>query len=220
MSTSPAKGRILKDHPDTPKCLRGFEHINRYFDGMHNSFAAKILPGEYYVTTNDEIIVTVLGSCVSACVRDKVFGIGGMNHFMLPQDGSLKESVASSDNSASARYGNVAMEHLINTILSHGGQRKNLEMKVFGGGKILANMSDVGMRNITFIKDYITTEGIKLLAEDLGNIYPRKVMYHPISGKAKVKKLRSMHNDTIVERETSYMSTLKQEPIEGEIDLF
>lgn len=219
MDTMPVSKRILKDHPDLPKCMNGFDHINRYFDGLHNCFAAKILPGEYYVTTNNEIIVTVLGSCVSACVRDKVFGIGGMNHFMLPQDGS-KNSVQSSDLSASARYGNVAMEHLINSILSNGGQRKNLEIKVFGGGKILANMSNVGLRNINFVKDYIQTEGLQLLAEDLGNIYPRKVVYHPLSGKVKIKKLRSMHNDTIVKRETSYMSTLKQEPIEGEIDLF
>jgi len=217
MVATERKSRIMRDHPNLKACLAGFEHINRYYDGLHDTAAAKILPGEYYVTTNDEFVVTVLGSCVSACVRDKIFGIGGMNHFMLPQDSS--SNVHANDITASARYGNVAMEHLINSILSNGGQRKNLEVKIFGGGKILANMTDIGDRNISFIKDYIITESLTVLAEDLGDIFPRKVMYHPLSGKAKIKKLRSMHNTTIVERESSYMSTLKK-PIEGDIDLF
>lgn len=67
-----------------PRVLPGFEHINRYWDSVHQAAAAKLLPGEYYVTVEDEIIVTVLGSCVSACIRDPIRGIGGMNHFMLP----------------------------------------------------------------------------------------------------------------------------------------
>jgi len=210
-----------EDNLDFPPPLAGFEHINRYWDKMHNITAAKILPGEYYVTTQNEAIVTVLGSCVSACVRDKVFGIGGMNHFMLPMTTANSSDAWKNVNiSAATRYGNFAMEHLINTILSNGGMRKNLEVKVFGGGKILAQMTDIGSRNINFVREYIATEKLTLLAEDLGDNCPRKVMYNPLTGKVKMKKLRSLHNNTIVDRETEYMQKLDIEPVESEIDLF
>lgn len=210
-----------KSASDFPPVLSGFEHINRYWDKMHNISAAKILPGEYYVTTHNEVIVTVLGSCVSACIRDRIFGIGGMNHFMLPMTNPNSSDAWQNVNiSAATRYGNFAMEHLINTILSNGGARKNLEVKVFGGGRILAQMTDIGSRNIAFVREYIATENLNLLAEDLGDSYPRKVMYNPITGKVKMKKLRSLHNNTVVERETEYMHKLDVEPVESEIDLF
>jgi chemotaxis protein CheD len=202
-----------------PRALRGFSHINRYWDKIHGMYAAKILPGEYYITLQGELIVTVLGSCVSACIRDRVFGIGGMNHFMLPV-GAEGASTSSTWNSAATRYGNFAMEALINDILKNGGRRENLEVKVFGGGMVLEHMTNVGKQNIAFVREFMRTEGLKLLAEDLGDIYPRKVYYFPQSGKVKMKKLRSVHNNTIIERETSYMDSLETKPIEGEIDLF
>lgn len=202
-----------------PRALRGFSDINRYWDKYHKIYAAKILPGEYYVTMHGEMIVTVLGSCISACIRDKVFGVGGMNHFMLP----VGEEGGSSNvtwNSAATRYGNFAMEALINDILKNGGRRENLEVKVFGGGMILEHMTDIGKKNINFVREFIKTEGFSLLAEDLGDIYPRKVHYFPQTGKILMKKLRSMHNNTIVDRETSYLDSLESKPVEGEIDLF
>lgn len=202
-----------------PRALPGFSHINRYWDKMNSIYAAKLLPGEYYITLHGELIVTVLGSCVSACVRDRVFGIGGMNHFMLPA-GSEDGSSNATWNSAATRYGNFAMEALINDILKNGGRRENLEVKVFGGGMILENMTNIGKQNINFVREFIHTEGLTLLAEDLGDIYPRKVYYFPQTGKVKMKKLRSVRNSTIVERETSYMDSLESKPIEGEIDLF
>ena len=202
-----------------PRPLAGFSSVNRYWDKVHETYAAKILPGEYYVTLHGEMIVTVLGSCVSACVRDSVFGIGGMNHFMLPM-GSEGGGSNQQWNSAATRYGNFAMEALINDILKNGGRRENLEIKVFGGGMILENMTNIGKMNISFVRDFIKTEALNLLAEDLGDIYPRKVHYFPQTGKVKMKKLRSIHNSTIIEREKNYMGTLETKPIEGEIDLF
>ena len=203
------------------KCLRGFHDINRYWDKTHETFAAKILPGEYYVTANDEAIVAVLGSCVSACIRDKVFGIGGMNHFMLPINrGASHAEVAAMSNAG--RYGNFAMEKMINDILKNGGTRENLEVKIFGGGRVLKNMQslDIGNGNINFVRDYIETEHLKLVGEDVGDVFPRKVMYFPLTGKVKVKKLRQMHNRTIIERETDYMSKLDVKPAESEVELF
>lgn len=209
-----AQTKVLAD------TLPGFSQINRYWDPHVDIGTAKILPGEFYVTTHDEMIVTVLGSCISACIRDKVFGVGGMNHFMLPMGGINKSSPGSKWASEATRYGNFAMEALINEILKNGGRRENLEVKLFGGGKVLENATSVGDRNIDFVRDFVRTEGLKVVAEDLGDTCPRKVHYFPVTGKVQLKKLRSKHNDTVVDREKKYRNTLNTQPIEGEIDLF
>ncbi|MCC6207494.1 MAG: chemoreceptor glutamine deamidase CheD [Gammaproteobacteria bacterium] len=203
-----------------PPVLAGFEHINRYWDDMHSQFAAKILPGEYYVTRGTEMVVTVLGSCVSACVRDPISGIGGMNHFMLPVSHDGGGSWDTAGVGASTRYGNYAMERLINDILKNGGKRQNLEIKIFGGGKILANMTDIGDKNISFVRTYLIAEGLRLSASDVGDIYPRKVYYTPATGKVLMKKLRALHNNTIYERETAYMEQIVHKPVEGDVTLF
>ena len=214
-----------KDTPVIYDCLQealpGFEKINRYWDDKHNIYAAKIIQGEYYVTVHGEMITTVLGSCVSACIRDKKIGVGGMNHFMLPLDSKYKHS-SWKDNPVdiAARYGNVAMERLINEILSHGGRRESLEVKVFGGGRLLNITMDVGKDNIDFVRQYLHTEKIRINSEDLGGEYPRKIMYYPASGRAMVKKLMRVHNDSILQRERQYIETLKVAPIEGEIEIF
>src|SRR3989338_8421384 len=132
-----------------PLALPGFEHIKRAWNDSYEAYAARLMPGEYYVTLRDEGVYTTLGSCISACIRDRIAGIGGMNHFMLPASADA-DGWKSTSLSAATRYGNFAMEHLINVILKNGGQRQNLEVKLFGGGRILQNMTDVGMRNINF----------------------------------------------------------------------
>jgi chemotaxis protein CheD len=204
-----------------PATLTGFEAINRYWDEKNDIFSAKILPGEFYVSVSGELITTVLGSCVSACIRDRKTGIGGMNHFMLPTD--IKRNSSSwSDTPVNmqTRYGNIAMEQLINVILASGGKRSNLEIKLFGGGKVLQIDTDIGGKNIDFVKQYLITEGLKITAEDVGGIYPRKVLYFPKTGRVRVKKLVNMHNETLKKREQNYIKTLGTSPIEGKIDLF
>ena len=162
-----------------PPVLPGFGHINRYWDPHEAGFTAKILPGQYYVTLHEEIVVTVLGSCVSACIRDRVFGIGGMNHFMLPDSGGASADAGHGHPmDEAARYGAYAMEMLINEILKNGGCRQNLEVKITGGGRMLANMSDIGRRNIDFVRKFLATESLEVAAEDLGDIYPRKAAHH------------------------------------------
>ncbi len=203
-----------------PRPIRGFEHINRYWDKDHDEFSAKILPGEYYITTQGEWIVTVLGSCVSACIRDTRLNIGGMNHFMLPDGANQVNRADNGVISESARYGNFAMEHLINEILKQGGSRRNLEVKITGGGRIISKMGDIGKKNIVFVIDYLATEGLSILSEDVGDIYPRKVQYNPKTGQLRVKKLRSMHNATILEREKKYQSSIAEKPVVGDIELF
>ena len=191
---------------------------NVYYDNQLDIEAAKILPGEYYVTGRDMVLVTVLGSCVTACIRDKLSGIGGMNHFMLPDANPDKDNPIST----SARYGAFAMEVLINNLLSLGAHRTLLEAKVFGGGNVLPNMTtmNIGQRNAQFALRFLATEKIPVTAKDLIDIYPRKVYFFPKTGKVLVKKLRNMHNDTIVEREKEYSSRLRKETVAGEVELF
>jgi len=199
--------------------LPGFETIKRYWDRTHQMPAAKIIPGEYYVTQHNEIITTVLGSCVSACVWDRVFGIGGMNHFMLPL--SRNGEWGGSDLVSTAnRYGNYAMEHMINDILAHGGHRRNLAVKIFGGGKIISEMSNIGLKNVEFVEKYIKSEGLDLVGRDIGDRYPRKVVFYPQSGRVRVKKLKKLHNDTLIKRERAYQHNLVNAPVEGSVELF
>ena len=191
---------------------------NLYFDRNFEVEAAKILPGEYFVTARDMLIVTVLGSCVAACIRDAGNGIGGMNHFMLP-DGRADDG---SPLSMSARYGTYAMEILINHITKLGARRAYLEAKVFGGGNVLAGLTvaNVGERNARFVMKFLDTERIRVVAQDLVDIYPRKVYYFPNSGKVMVKKLRNTHNSTIFQREKDYGSRLDKAPVQGDVELF
>jgi chemotaxis protein CheD len=191
---------------------------NVYYDNQLDTEAAKILPGEYYVTGRDMVLVTVLGSCVTACIRDKLSGIGGMNHFMLPEANPDKDNPVST----SARYGTFAMEVLINNLLTLGAHRTLLEAKVFGGGNVLPsmNVTNVGQRNAQFAVRFLALEKIPIVAKDLIDIYPRKVYFFPKTGKVLVKKLRNMHNDTIAEREKEYCSRLRQETVAGEVELF
>ena len=204
-----------------PKSLSGFEGINKYWDQRHNSFVAKILPGEFYVSRSQELIATTLGSCVSACIWDPGCRIGGMNHFMLPLTEQAKENVVWGNVASDAtRYGNYAMEHLINELLANGGQRGNLQAKLFGGGKVLKQRNDVGAKNVDFVLEYLELEKIPIVSSDLGDEYPRKVMFDPISGRAIMKKIRDTYNNTIRAREESYKNTLIREPAEGEIELF
>ncbi|MEW6761774.1 MAG: chemoreceptor glutamine deamidase CheD [Pseudomonadota bacterium] len=191
---------------------------NVYYDRTFDCDAAKILPGEYYYTGKNMLIVTVLGSCVSACIRDRITGMGGMNHFMLPDGGGDGGSPVS----ASMRYGSFAMEILINDLLKAGARRENLEAKVFGGGAVLRGFTamNVGERNAAFVTTFLKTERIPVLASDLNDIYPRKVYFFPKTGKVLVKKLMQTQNDTLAKRELDYAKRLKVEPVGGDIDLF
>lgn len=194
------------------------EHLanNRYFDRKFESEAVKVLPGEYFVTAANVLMVTVLGSCVSACIRDREKGIGGMNHFMLADSGEASAV------SSSARYGTYAMEILINHLLKMGARKHQLEAKVFGGGRVMATLttSQVGERNARFVREFLKTEGIPLAAEDLLDVYPRKVYFFPGTGRVLVKKLVRMHNDTLIRREKEYAARLTEVPVAGEIELF
>ena len=215
------------NHSQLSKCLQNclseFKQINHYWDEQRQSVIAKILPGEFYMTKDKVAIATTLGSCISACIWDSNLGIGGMNHFMLPMTNKAEHEVDWAKRgvaSDATRYGNFAMEHLINLILKHGGQRRYLKAKIFGGSKVFKKMSNVGDKNIKFVQHYLTMENITLVDADIGSEYPRKVIFEPFSGRAFVKKLDSLHNDTISRRESDYGYKIEHSNVEGDIELF
>ena len=187
-----------------------------YFDRHLEMDGVKILPGGYYITARNIVLSTVLGSCVSACIRDRNSGVGGMNHFMLPEAGDADPLAAS------ARYGVHAMELLLNELAKNGARHAAPEAKVFGGGSVVAGMtsSHVGSRNAKFVLEFLRTEGIAVAAHDLEDIYPRKIQYFPKTGKVLVKKLRDTHNDTIEQREREYRARLRVEEVAGDVELF
>ena len=209
----------MSERTDSASQEPGFgEHLahNRYFYRTFAVDAVKVLPGEYFVTTTKLVLVTVLGSCVSACIRDRDKGIGGMNHFMLASPGDFNAT------SASARYGGYAMEVLINHLLKLGARRDRLEAKVFGGGAVMASLasSSVGEHNARFVLDYLDTERIPVLARDLLENYPRKVYFFPNTGRVLVRKIIHLHNDTLARRETEYAKRLLEAPSSGDVELF
>jgi chemotaxis protein CheD len=207
---------------EQPPILPGFAHMQRFWDPESDRWTVKILPGEYYVTKSDEAISTVLGSCVSACVRDPSRNLGGMNHFMLPEDASVgHNNWLDPAVGLATRYGSYAMESLINDLLKLGAARERLEIKLFGGGRILTAMTDVGARNIDFIKNYMQLEGYKVAAEDLGGMQPRKVVYFPASGRAKLRRLRPVENRIISHHEQLYLASIGNKAAGGgDVELF
>jgi chemotaxis protein CheD len=146
----------------------------------------------------DVTFSTVLGSCISACVRDVVALVGGMNHFLLAEpSGSSRDRYG-----ASARYGAFAMEQLINRVLSQGtGKKSNLQIKVFGGGMINNALTDIGGKNIEFVRVFLADEGYDDVKEDLGGTFARRVMYKPVSGRAFVKRLDSVSGASVAQEE-------------------
>lgn len=189
-----------------------FQHVLRYWDEPAGCWMVKLMPGDIYVTNQHEYLSTILGSCIAVCMRDTAMGIGGMNHFMLPQ----KTAYSSSDWGTNpvtyaSRYGSWAMEYLINEILKQGGQRDQLELKVFGGGNVIPALSnDIGQRNIDFLHDYVKREGLSIAAADLGEQFSRKIIFCPKTGKVKVKRVQEVETKRLIVQENQYYQQLLQ----------
>ncbi|MEQ1657327.1 chemoreceptor glutamine deamidase CheD [Curvibacter sp. PAE-UM] len=183
-----------------------------YADHHFQYDAVKVLPGEYFVSGEDVLIMTVLGSCIAACVWDGKARIGGMNHFMLPEgeDGS-------------GRYGSYAMELLLNEMIKKGARRETMQAKVFGGGAVMAGFTtmNVGERNTKFVLDYLATERIPVVSQDVLDIHPRKVCFFPVTGKALVKRLAHAHPEALaVEERKGNAANVAKTTAGGSVDLF
>ncbi|WP_342361713.1 chemoreceptor glutamine deamidase CheD [Terrarubrum flagellatum] len=190
---------------------------HRFYDASSGAWMVKVLPGEYHVTSMpEEVLVTILGSCVSACIRDPVRGIGGMNHFMLPQGATGSWG----DEQNSTRFGNFAMEKLINELLKMGCSRSSLEIKVFGGGNVIESSSQVGTKNAEFVLRYLKAEGLNCAAQDLEGRFPRRIQYHPLTGRVVRKLLGTGETSGVAREETEYAKRLVTHKTSGDIELF
>ena len=160
---------------------------------------------------------TVLGSCISACIRDTAANVGGMNHFLLAEpSGAARDRYG-----VSARYGAFAMEQLINKVLTRGsGKKSNLEIKVFGGGLISNALSDVGAKNIEFVRDFLLAEGYLLAKEDVGGAFARRVMFKPHSGRAFIKRLDNAAGANVAREELLIARRPVVKPAVDDIELF
>lgn len=189
----------------------------KYFDVKFGMTAVRVLPGEHYVSGDrTEMLVTVLGSCIAACIRDPLIGIGGMNHFMLPEsrDGSLDAT------GGGMRYGNHAMEILINDLIGRGAVRERLEIKLFGGAHVARGLTPIGERNCAFIDRFLRAESLQAVARDLGGNNPRRIHFFPATGKVRRLLLRRIEDRQLLDREEAYQTSLNKAPFAGSVELF
>jgi chemotaxis protein CheD len=191
-----------------------------YYERQFDRNAVKLLPGEYFVSDDDIVLSTVLGSCVAACMWDHIAKVGGMNHFMLP--GATDRARTEPDPIGLAgRYGVFAMEQLINELIKRGARKVNLEAKLFGGGAVLKNFTaiNVGERNAEFVLDFLRTEGIRVVSHDLMDVFPRRVAFFPVSGRALCRKL-AQADASVVSAEQQYNARLNTAKAGGDVELF
>lgn len=180
----------------------------------------EIFAGDYYVTKVQKVVLTtLLGSCISVCLKDSINNVVGFNHFMLPDKLNQENIFASAD----ARYGLFSMEKMINQMLKLGASKRFLEAKIFGGGKVLqTTFSNVAQANIDFARQYLTLENIPILAEDIGGNVGRKIYFIPETFDIFVKKIVQTQNlQTMLKQENRYLQTIRNKKDEaGELTLF
>ena len=190
-----------------------------YFEPKINAHVIAVLPGKHRVISDQGIALsTLLGSCVAACIRDVDTGIGGLNHFLLPDD----EGSAGASGGFSARYGVHAMELLINEILKLGGRKDRLEAKAFGGSNVIASRSkeSVGDRNVKFVQNYLRSEGIRLSAADFGGERARRIYFFPGSGHVSVNRLPVSESIKASKTDQQLQRTAVTKPKAGGVELF
>jgi chemotaxis protein CheD len=173
-----------------------------------------VIQGEWKVVSDPDVVLsTILGSCVAACIRDPVAGVGGMNHFLLP--GSADAITSGGD---ATRYGVHLMELLINGLLKKGARRDRLEAKIFGGAKTIARFSNVGEQNAVFARQFLMDEGIQVVGESTGGEFGRKLEYWPSSGRARQYALTGVETQKTVAQEHRPRPAPK--PVDNAIEFF
>ncbi len=211
MATLPPSdaGALARLRQRTPK---PHEASHFFQDAALGRALVKVLPGEYFVYGEDVAVSTTLGSCVAACLHDPGTGVGGMNHFMLP-DGPAD---------AGGRFGVFAMELLINELLKLGARRGQLQAKIFGGGQVMRSLAgtQIGERNVAFVRSFLAQEGIPLVGSDVLGVWPRRVCQLPRSGQVLCKRLPATPGAEYLAQEDGYRRQLRTDRVGGEMELF
>ena len=204
---------------ETEACQIGdyYSDISRYYDQNFGLTVVKLISGDCYSTSvPDEMMVTILGSCISACMRDPVAKVAGMNHFLLPGDGAQSLNMPGD----AARYGAFAMEKLINGLIGRGARKERLEIKLFGGGNVIDNSAMIGSRNVDFVLGFLDKEGMPVASSDLGGDAPRRIHYFASDGRVMLRRLKRKEDMRILVEEKAFASSLVQKPVGGDIELF
>ena len=189
----------------------------RFYDQRISRETTFVLPGEHFISADENTpISTLLGSCVAACIRDTISLAGGLNHFLLP------ESLESSIETHSSRYGVYAMEILINDLLKQGAKKENLEAKIFGGANIISTSfsETIGDQNGNFVKNYLNSEGIPILAQDLGGLNARRIYFYPETGRVSVLRIEPSNILELSKEELELRQRVRKQTLSGEIELF
>lgn len=192
--------------PTLPGPVPGFEHLRRFWDPLLDRTVVKITPGEYYVGHEDELVSTVVGSCIAACLHDPAAGIGGINHFLLPEHAGDRSGNAHP--SRADRFGVNAMRQLIDAMLQAGARREHLRLKLFGGGIIMHRMSVIAQHNIAFMRQFVRSQSLHLVAADFGGRHPRQLQFFPHSGRVRARKLQRSSDAALVTQEQVYLQHL------------
>lgn len=177
-----------------------------------------IHPGEYFASGDDHIISTVLGSCVAVAFFDARLGMAGLNHFMLP--GGLDDPDLT--HSRNARYGMFAIELLYNEMMKRGARKPDLSAKVFGGASVLnlpGGPTRIPKDNVDFAFKYLRTEGIPVVASDVGGMRARKVFLFARTGKVLIKRFGGQAAFELEEEEAAYARVITKDQI-GVVKLF
>ncbi|MEZ5953119.1 MAG: chemotaxis protein CheD [Hyphomonas sp.] len=165
-----------------------------------------VIQGTHAVSDDpNTMLVTVLGSCVATCLWDETAGIGGMNHFLLPE--------ATGNDTEATLFGAFAMELLINELLKRGARKDRLNAKLFGGGRIVSGLSDIGAKNAEFARRFLAREGIPCVSESLGGDRGRRIRFWPVTGRAQQMYLKSAVAEQVVAPQPAA-------PDAGEVSLF
>ena len=190
------------------------------FDQVLGVYLVSVIAGFYNWSRCEDIAFsTTLGSCMSVCAYDPIAGVGGMNHFLLPEAPANEDCDSFSQ---SFRYGSAAIEVLLNALYKNGAAKNGLRIKIFGGGKVMSTLShDVGKQNIKFTKNFFERETMRIESEDIGGLNARRVVFFPRSGKVLLKTLGDQKDlIRIAERETKILHKLGVEKEENDIELF
>ena len=176
-----------------------------------------VVQGEQHVESDPKaMLTTILGSCIAACMWDPVRRLGGMNHFLLPgEDNQVPEP---NSGGSSARYGVHAMELLVNALLRRGARRESLQAKLFGGGRMIRGLTDIGEMNATFAERFLKAEGIPVVGGSLRGNQGRRIQFWPVGGRARQVLLRP---DTLTVFQTEFQVSASKPPAQtGAVELF
>lgn len=142
-----------------------------------------LYPSSLYVSRDPHLVTTVLGSCIAVCLFDPKEKTGGINHYMLP--------LWNGEGLASVKFGNIAIEKLIEEMELRGSIRKNLYAKVFGGANQVNYSMQIGLRNTEIARKLLIENNINIVAESVGGTQGRKIIFNTYTGEVRMKYVNS-----------------------------